>query len=180
MSRIRYSHGEARRENATAEYRAWVEMRQRCYNSHRRGYKNYGGRGIQVCAEWRHSFSAFLNDVGRRPSADHSLDRINVDGHYEPGNVRWATWLEQCRNRRVATLVGRRFGAFTVIAFDHRQRRPGATSLYWRCRCDCGTERIVFSGSLTSGASRSCGCSHRDLPRDPVTGRYRSHAERTS
>lgn len=93
-------HGEGPRGRCTAEYRAWSSMISRCERPATRSYPYYGGRGIHVCTEWRRSYVAFLRDVGRRPSAQHSLDRIDCNGHYEPGNVRWATAQEQRRNRR--------------------------------------------------------------------------------
>lgn len=83
----------------TPEYRAWHGMRQRCENPKNRRYPHYGGRGIVVCSAWREGFSNFLADMGMRPSPDHSLDRKDNDGNYEPGNCRWATDLEQCHNR---------------------------------------------------------------------------------
>lgn len=83
----------------TPEYRAWVSMRWRCEKPQYAQYKDYGGRGIKVCDRWQ-SFQAFLNDVGMRPSLNHSIDRRNNDGNYEPGNVRWATRKEQAQNRR--------------------------------------------------------------------------------
>ena len=86
-------HGEAAR--VTPEYRAWASMKSRCYNEKCAGFKLWGGRGIIVCDRWLQSFDAFLADVGRRPSSRHSIDRINNDGNYEPGNVRWATQSEQ-------------------------------------------------------------------------------------
>lgn len=93
-------HGSARVGNQTPEYRAWCSMITRCTNQNREKWNNYGGRGISVCKRWRDSFSAFLADVGPRPSSAHSLDRINNDGDYEPGNVRWATAVQQANNRR--------------------------------------------------------------------------------
>jgi hypothetical protein len=73
-------------------------MIQRCTNPARRGYPSYGGRGIVVCERWR-DFPSFLADMGARP-AGKTLDRINNDGNYEPGNCRWATQREQCANTR--------------------------------------------------------------------------------
>lgn len=76
-------------------------MIQRCTNPNNAKYSYYGGRGIKVCARWLASFADFLADVGERPSPKLTLDRFpNNDGNYEPGNVRWATWSEQMRNRR--------------------------------------------------------------------------------
>lgn len=81
-------------------FQTWYDMLRRC-NDHRNGsYKNYGHRGIKVCKRWEKSFDAFVDDVGPRPSNGYTLDRINVDGHYEPENCRWATQKMQCRNTR--------------------------------------------------------------------------------
>lgn len=100
------THGESVKGRWTAEYRAWVNMITRCTNPNATRYKDWGGRGISVCEEWLNDYPVFLSHVGRRPSAQHSLDRFpNPDGNYEPGNVRWATRLEQAHNksaRRVA------------------------------------------------------------------------------
>lgn len=86
------------------EYSAWASMLTRCNNPRRPQYQSYGGRGISVCERWS-KFENFLADVGQRPSASHSLDRINNDGNYEPGNVRWATVEEQQNNRTVSALI---------------------------------------------------------------------------
>lgn len=81
-------------------YWIWQTMNQRCSNPRSHDWKNYGGRGISVCERWRRSFEHFLLDVGSRPSPDLSIDRINNDGNYEPGNVRWTTRSIQNRNKR--------------------------------------------------------------------------------
>lgn len=94
----KHGEGQGRR---TPEYRAWDSLRDRCLNRRSPRYADYGGRGIAVCTRWRDSYENFLADVGRRPSAQHTLDRFpNNDGNYEPGNVRWATKKEQASNRR--------------------------------------------------------------------------------
>lgn len=81
------------------EYRAWASMKRRCYNHNVEKYEHYGGRGITVCDRWKDSFVNFLDDMGRCPEGL-SLDRINNDGHYEPGNCKWSTQFEQIHNRR--------------------------------------------------------------------------------
>lgn len=92
-------HGEARNGKLTPEYQSWTGMIARCYDPKQSGYQRYGGRGIAVCERWRHSFEAFLEDMGRKPSPEHSVDRFpNNDGNYAPGNCRWATPTEQNRN----------------------------------------------------------------------------------
>lgn len=82
------------------EYRAWKAMIERCENPNCEPFRNYGARGITVAPEWRISFVTFLAYIGPRPSALHSLDRINNELGYSPGNVRRATKQEQNRNRR--------------------------------------------------------------------------------
>jgi hypothetical protein len=83
----------------------WRGMLRRCHSDADAGFVNYGGRGITVCDRWRESFEAFVADVGPRPSKAYSIDRINNDGNYEPGNVRWATCEQQQKNRRNARFV---------------------------------------------------------------------------
>lgn len=102
------SCGCSRRVNSmrgSKEHRAWSRMKYRCLNSRFHQFRDYGGRGISVCPEWVESFDAFYAHVGPVPSAEHTLDRIDNDGDYEPGNVRWATRSEQMRNTRRNVLV---------------------------------------------------------------------------
>lgn len=91
-------HGHSRAQKASPTYISWASMRTRCLNKNAKNFEHYGGRGISVCERWKH-FVNFLNDMGERPEKM-SLDRINVNGNYEPSNCRWATASEQVRNRR--------------------------------------------------------------------------------
>lgn len=92
-------HGESH-FGRTAEYTAWKNIKARCFNPKNDKYAYYGGRGITMAPEWIDDYEAFLSHIGRRPSPEHSVDRIDNDGNYEPGNVRWATPLQQRHNRR--------------------------------------------------------------------------------
>lgn len=84
----------------TPEYGAWCQMKHRCTNPKSQAWHNYGGRGITVCDEWQKSFTAFFEHIGARPGRGWSVDRIDNNGNYEPGNVRWATAKMQANNSR--------------------------------------------------------------------------------
>jgi len=100
--RLQQIHGHTTGHVLSPEYRAWADMKGRCLNPNDKDWVQWGGRGITVCSEWAdpHGFPAFLAYIGLRPGPDYSLDRIDVNGNYEPGNVRWATRSEQQRNKR--------------------------------------------------------------------------------
>lgn len=84
----------------TPEYKVWQGIKRRCYFKSSRNFKYYGGRGITMCSEWVKSFESFLKDVGHRPSKQHSIDRIDVNGNYEPSNCRWSLVSTQRHNTR--------------------------------------------------------------------------------
>lgn len=131
-----------KRWQASPEYRVWKNILTRCTNPRRHNAHCYALRGIAVCARWRDSFEAFLEDVGPRPSARHSIDRIDNDRGYEPGNVRWVTPAEQSRNTRRnkrLTLNGR-----TMCAADWaKELRISPFTLYDRIRKGWSDERVL-------------------------------------
>lgn len=90
----------ARNKARPSEYVSWFNMIQRCENPKNKAYKYYGGRGITVCKDWRESFGAFLSNIGPKPLPGLSIDRIDVNGNYEPGNCQWATPQQQANNKR--------------------------------------------------------------------------------
>ena len=92
-------HGYAKYGSRPAEYEIWRAMRRRCSNPKNDDYQYYGARGISVCSRWD-DFAQFYADMGTRTTSKHSIDRIDNDGNYEPSNCRWATAIQQRRNRR--------------------------------------------------------------------------------
>lgn len=142
------SHGEVKLINgkrvASPEYQAWQNMRNRCLNPKAIDYAYYGGRGITVCPAWN-TFEGFLLDVGRRPNAGYSIDRIDSNGNYEPNNVRWATRKEQARNRSYA-----KTGAWELA--EQLGVKPTTAHHYiWRVRAKLrGTKADALSPELES------------------------------
>jgi hypothetical protein len=92
------THGHQRDRRMTRELKSWTHAKSRCFNPNDPKYPQYGGRGITMCPEWVSDFAAFYAYVGPAPSG-HTIDRIDVNGNYEPGNVRWATSAQQSRGR---------------------------------------------------------------------------------
>ena len=118
------THGGAS-SGKSPEYIAWLKMKNRCYDPKCPNFNNYGGRGIRVGDRWLNSFEHFLEDMGRKPSPKHSLDRTDVNGNYEPGNCRWATSVEQSRNRRNNRILEFMGEALPMASWAERLGFPG-------------------------------------------------------
>jgi len=127
------THGETRGRRMSVEYRTWALIIARCTNPKATGYKNYGGRRIFVCKEWRNNFSAFLSSIGRRPSVQHSIERINNNKGYKPGNCRWATREEQGANKRNNHLLKHRGKTLHVSAWA-RELGVHVQTILWRLK----------------------------------------------
>lgn len=151
MQESRKSIGEKTRKHSalgTKEYNSWQAMRKRCNYPAEHNYANYGGRGIQVCERWD-SFGLFLQDMGHAPTALHSLDRIDVNGHYAPENCRWATAVEQCNNRRNNLRV-RYMGEERTVAEWARLLGVNANMVVKRLRSNWSPERALTQKPRTT------------------------------
>jgi len=108
----------------TGEYNSYNAMKQRCYYTKSKAYARYGGRGIAVCDRWLESFQNFYADMGPKPTPEHSIDRIDPHGNYEPGNCRWLPMSEQATNRAFNFRVTMESG--DVVTLKEAARRCGA------------------------------------------------------
>lgn len=138
----------------TPGYRAWQQMRQRCCNPNQIGFERYGGRGITVCERWNSSFADFIADVGQRPSPDHSIERKDNDGNYEPGNCVWATMREQNNNRR-NTIYLTHAGRTLPLAEWAREVGIGYTTLKERLVHGWSAERALTETVRRHGCTTS-------------------------
>jgi hypothetical protein len=119
---MNFVHG----RTGTPEYRAWKGMIQQCTNPNTRQWKDYGGRGVRVCDEWR-DFERFRADMGSKPSSKHTLERVNNDLSYEPGNVVWATRLAQNNNTRRNRFIEVHGETLTLTGWSRKTQIPIAT-----------------------------------------------------
>lgn len=155
----------------TPEYAVWIQMNQRCYNKNCKAYKNYGARGVTVCAAWRtkpgkqaQAFRAFLKYVGLRPKGDRrqwSIERKENNGNYEPGNVKWASNGEQSRNRRCNRYIT--FEGRTLIVTDWAKLVGVSGSVIYR-RLDKGWSVRRTLTTPTAMRGRKVWARDRGLP----------------
>lgn len=127
-------HGHASGGSISREYASWAAAKDRCFSVTSHARDSYGGRGITMCKRWADSFSEFLQDVGPCPSKDHSIDRFpDMNGNYEPGNVRWATRQEQAENRR-SSIIRVVDGVSRCAAAHARHYNIPVGKVQWRLR----------------------------------------------
>ncbi len=132
----------------TPEYNTWVHMIQRCHNPNNKDYEHYGGRGIVVCDMWRNSFEAFYMTIGGKPGAEYTIERIDTDGDYTPGNVKWATRQEQVLNQRSNVKLTMRGMTLTVSQWaKHPDCSVTHFTVYKRLKRGWDPERAVFEPS---------------------------------
>lgn len=149
------THGAKSGGTMTPTYRVWLGIKSRCTRPKHKDYKNWGGRGITVCPEWNSSFETFLRDMGERPSPAHSIDRLETDDGYRPGNCRWATTLEQGEHRRTnraVTVDGQAFHSVTAAC-----RHFGVAQSVANMRIQAGIDPAVavsFKGRLPARRTR--------------------------
>lgn len=133
--------------STSSMYVIWYNMILRCTNKEQMYYKDYGGRGIKVCNRWRRSFIDFCTDMGERPSKEYSLDRINNNGNYEPGNCRWATKVEQANNARSNRIVCYR-GEKLTVAMLARKTGIDAKRIYRRLSQGMTLDKALLDKNL--------------------------------
>jgi hypothetical protein len=138
------------RRSQTPEWRAWSNMKRRCYTKSSSRYPRYGGRGIVVCDRWLNSFEAFYADMGPRPSSRHSLERIDNDAPYSPDNCKWALPVEQAANRSTSTHIFFSGETLSLKEWSERTNIKRLT-LYARLKSGWSIERALSTPTGTNG-----------------------------
>jgi hypothetical protein len=143
----------------TKEYRAWMAAKNRCYNENDHNYNDWGGRGIKMYDGWVNDFQAFFDYIGKAPSKKHSLDRYpnNDSGHYEPGNVRWATTKQQANNKRDNRIISYNGLSKTIREWSEETGMPyaviqGRDNRGWEAH-DIFNKPISLSSSIRHGSN---------------------------
>ncbi|WP_417353520.1 hypothetical protein [Flavobacterium alkalisoli] len=139
------------------EYKVWTEMKRRCHKETASGYERYGGRGISVCDRWKDSFSAFYEDMGPRPSVNHSIDRMDNDGNYEPSNCRWATNSEQMKNRGKINQIGQRKMSSSLVVLARKMYAKGKSSYSIMNELNIDVSDNTFKQMLTGKTYQNVG-----------------------
>lgn len=132
----------------TPTYLSWQNAKARCYNPKNKRFSDYGGRGITMCDRWRENFEAFLEDMGERPDGD-SIDRIDNNGNYEPGNCRWASKGQQNGNVRGRLRIEYEGQSYSIKEFS-RLMGVDFANLYYRVR-KAGQDPVQAVKALQSG-----------------------------
>lgn len=132
----------------TRIYRIWADMKERCFNPRKRCYKFYGGRGITVCSEWQENFMDFYNWAMLNGYQDNlTIDRVNVNGNYEPSNCRWATAREQANNKQLTKRVTILGETKTFYEFEKQYGIP-AQLMHSRYKKGFRDEKVIYNGNL--------------------------------
>lgn len=137
--------------SGTASYNSWNSMMHRCYSPNASYFERYGGAGIKVCERW-HDFENFLADMGERPSAAHTIDRIDGLKNYSPDNCRWATKKEQAENRRSSIFINCD-GDSVCIAEAARRAGISACSVSYRVRVKGLSHQAAFDETVSFKAA---------------------------
>jgi hypothetical protein len=132
-------------------YSCWKDMLTRCYKPNHKHFKSYGGRGIKVCERW-HKCANFIEDMGPKPSARHTLERIDNSKGYEPGNCKWATRIEQANNTRTCRMINLHGETRTLSSWCH-QLGFGVSTIRWRMDHGMNAEE-AFSQPINKAFSR--------------------------
>lgn len=135
----------------TPEYAIWTALKTRCTNPKADNYERYGGKGIRVCSEWVDSFSTFYKDMGPRPSSEHSIERNDSNGNYEPSNCRWATRIEQANNKSNNRFIKGPDGKLDTIANVARIIGVNSSAIRARLHRGMSEEEAVANKTIPYG-----------------------------